>query len=258
MDFDYAAILVMLTLASGLIWAADKIWFKKRREALGITKEPTLIDYGRSFFPVLLVVIFLRSFFIEPYRIPSGSMDPTLTTGDFILVNKYTYGVRLPVINKLLIEMGKPQRGDVIVFNYPVNPNMKFIKRVIGLPGDVISYQKKKLTINGKEIPKEFIGRDEFLLEPGRKVDVKRYNEFLPEKTHLIFERYTPGREVSNIIVPEGHYFVMGDNRDDSDDSRAWGFVPESAIVGKAFAIWMSWDGQDKWIRWHRLGQRIN
>ena len=258
MDFDYAAILVMLTLASGLIWLADKLWFKKRRVMLGIQKEPLLIDYARSFFPVLLVVIVLRSFFVEPYRIPSGSMDPTLTTGDFILVNKYLYGVRLPVINKQLIPMYQPQRGDVVVFNYPVNPNLKFIKRLIGLPGDIITYEDKNLTINGKAIPKELIGRDEFLIAPGHRVDVKRFTEYLPEKNHLIYERLTPGREVKNIRVPEGYYFMMGDNRDDSDDSRSWGFVPRDNIVGKAFAVWMSWDSEDHWIRWDRLGQRIN
>lgn len=258
MDFDYASILVMLTLASGLIWLADKIWFKKQRLALGITKEPLLVDYGRSFFPVLLVVILLRSFIVEPYRIPSGSMDPTLTTGDFILVNKFTYGIRLPVTNREIKSMHQPNRGDVIVFTYPVNPNLKFIKRVIGLPGDTITYTNKTLYINGKEVLKAYLKRDEFELSSDRKVEVKRYLEKLPEKTHLIFERLTPGREVKNIVVPSGHYFVMGDNRDDSDDSRGWGFVPQDAIVGKAFAIWMSWGGPGSWIRLNRIGQAIN
>jgi len=258
MDFDYAAILVILTLASGLIWLADKLWLRKRRVAAGITTEPVLIDYARSFFPVLIIVILLRSFFVEPYRIPSGSMDPTLTTGDFILVNKYIYGIRSPFTNRLLIEVKQPQRGDVMVFKFPVNPNIKFIKRIIGLPGDIITYEKKRLYINGKEVNKEFLERDEFSLAPGHRVEVKRFMEYLPEKAHLIYERYTPGREIKEVRVPAGHYFVMGDNRDDSDDSRGWGFVPEENIVGKAFAIWMSWDGGGKWIRWHRLGQRIN
>jgi signal peptidase I len=214
-----------------------------------LNKEPLLVEYGKSFFPVLAIVLVLRSFLVEPFQIPSGSMKPTLEVGDFILVNKFAYGIRLPVLDTKVIEVGDPQRGDVMVFRYPSDPNINYIKRVVGLAGDRIAYSSdKRLTINGESVAQQLIGD-----EPGSLGSATLYNEKLGEAEHQIrkeMQRYRvePGREW---VVPQGHYFMMGDNRDNSNDSRYWndpaipkpllGMVPDQNIVGKAFAIWMSW-----------------
>lgn len=256
--FDFASILAAATLASGVIALVDQLfWKKKRTEA---EKEPVLVEYARSFFPVLLIVFVLRSFVVEPFRIPSGSMEPTLNTGDFILVNKFTYGIRFPVVNKLLIPYNLPERGDTIVFRFPVDPRMDFIKRVIGVPGDKIQYKNKELSVNGTKITEEFIGDITYLDSFGQSVTVKEWQEDLLGVKHHIYERPVAGREF-NFVVPEGKYFVMGDNRDDSDDSRSWGFVPAENVVGKAFLVWFSWDSNETdWlhkIRWQRIGKWV-
>jgi signal peptidase I len=259
MNFNFASLLLAATLACGLIALVDWLFWRKKRH--GNEKEPVLVEYARSFFPVLLFVLVLRSFVIEPFRIPSGSMEPTLNTGDFILVNKFTYGVRFPVTHTVLWENNKPQTGDVIVFRYPVNPNLDFIKRVVGTPGDRIEYQDKELYINGKKMDYERIGDVSFVDSNGNKVSVKEAIEDLMGVKHAIYQRDVNSRNFS-VVVPEGHYFVMGDNRDDSDDSRSWGFVPEENLVGKAFAVWLSWNSHaENWyetIRWKRIGTSID
>ncbi|WP_303785508.1 signal peptidase I [Azovibrio restrictus] len=250
---NFALILFVLLVVTGIIWLVDLIWLKKHRSKSD--KDPWWVEYGASFFPVILVVFVLRSFIVEPFKIPSGSMIPTLLVGDFILVNKYTYGIRLPVINKKIIDVNRPARGDVMVFRYPEDPSLDYIKRVVGLPGDTVAYQNKRLSINGKPVPVE--AEDDYL-HPERLYYSKRYRETLGDVSYSVLNdadapAYIPdasrfsGREnckynTAGVIcrVPDGHYFVMGDNRDNSRDSRAWGFVPEENIVGKAFFIWLN------------------
>jgi signal peptidase I len=203
------------------------------------TKEPILVEYSKSFFPVLFIVFFLRSFLVEPFQIPSGSMIPTLEVGDFILVNKFAYGVRAPVINTELIPIGKPERGDVMVFFPPHQPETYYIKRVIGLPGDHISYNNHILTINGKVIEEKLIAE----LPAGAPVR-RMVTENIDGKEFTVDKHWHANRLSvrGSWTVPAGHYFMMGDNRDNSLDSREWGFVSEDAIVGKAFAVWMHWE----------------
>ncbi|MDE2586457.1 MAG: signal peptidase I [Betaproteobacteria bacterium] len=250
---NFALILFILLLASGAIWALDSLWLKKQRQTNA--REPWWVEYGAGFFPVILVVFLLRSFVMEPFKIPSGSMIPTLLVGDFILVNKYTYGIRLPIINKKVIEVSQPQRGDVMVFRYPEDPSVDYIKRVVGLPGDKIAYQNKRLTINGQ--PLAYQKTDDYL-HPERLFYSQQYREKLGEVEHRILNDSEapsfvndattyPFRENclynnAGVIctVPPGHYFMMGDNRDNSRDSRVWGFVPDENIVGKAFLIWFN------------------
>lgn len=249
---NFALILLVGCLATGALWAVDRFHFRKLR-APG-TPDPVWVEWGASFFPVILAVFCLRSFLVEPFKIPSGSMMPTLLVGDFILVNKYTYGIRLPVIDKKVVEVGRPERGDVIVFRYPPNPSLDYIKRVIGVPGDKIVYRDKHLTINGKALPTRQI--DDFLASG--LAYTPRYVEQIGAVEHQILVDPQPGREIERVVnfpylnncqynrsdvscvVPAGHYFVMGDNRDNSQDSRFWGFVPDENIVGKAFFIWFN------------------
>ncbi len=214
-----------------------------------LNKEPVLVEYGKSFFPVLFIVLVLRSFLVEPFQIPSGSMKPTLEVGDFILVNKFAYGIRLPVLDTKVIPVGDPQRGDVMVFRYPSDPNINYIKRVIGVPGDTIRYTSdKRLYINDQAVAESLVGE-----EPGTLGSVTLYQEKLGAVEHMIRKEMTrfriePGKQWK---VPADHYFMMGDNRDNSNDSRYWndpkipkdllGMVPDRNIVGKAFAVWMSW-----------------
>ena len=249
---NFALILFVLLAATGLLWTIDHFIARKKRQPG--SADPWWVEYGASFFPVILAVFFLRSFLVEPYKIPSSSMVPTLHVGDFILVNKYIYGIRLPVIDKKVIEINTPQRGDVMVFRYPVNPSLDYIKRVVGLPGDRIAYYNKHLKINGQEVPLE---KDEPYLGAGLYYE-PRYLEKLGQVKHSILldrETETPIRPITRFphfenchynadgvdcVVPSGHYFMMGDNRDNSQDSRYWGFVPDENIVGKAFFIWFN------------------
>ena len=212
-------------------------------------------EYLGSFFPVLLVVFVLRSFIAEPFRIPSGSMLPTLHIGDFILVNKYSYGIRLPVVNKKVIDIGEPQRGDVVVFRYPKDEETNFIKRLIGLPGDRIEYRQKRLTINGKEVDVQEMGEFSGLEagEPGLLADMLEEN--LAGRNHKILWDEGGNNAVFEFTVPEGQFFVMGDNRDHSNDSRYWGFVEDRLLVGKAFFIWFNYNKGS--INWSRVGDSI-
>ena len=275
MNFDFPTILVAATFVTGLIWAMDAlVWAPKRKRAaaaLGADgeaveagkieatlKEPTLVEYAKSFFPVILAVLLLRSFLIEPFRIPSGSMMPTLLVGDFILVNKYKFGIRLPVLIKKVYELGEPERGDVVVFRFPKDPSVDYIKRVVGVPGDHVVYRDKTLFVNGEKIAQipqgNYIGMGSGLSMSG--ADLRR--EDLTGVKHDILVVPKIRGVSSDVVVPEGHYFVMGDNRDNSNDSRYWGFVPEGNLVGKAFMIWMNWDSAADGVGWGRIGDSIH
>jgi signal peptidase I len=286
---NFALILFVAMLITGVIWCLDVFVLARQRRAAadaalaeydarmakltadgirvdndhnraalaaGILRQPTWIEYSGSFFPVIALVFFLRSFLWEPFKIPSSSMVPTLLVGDLILVNKYAYGIRLPIVNKKVISINDPQRGDVMVFKYPMDMSQDYIKRVIGVPGDKITYENKRLTVNGK--PVEYSPMDEYL-DSEHPVYYKQLMEKLPNTTHRILNddskrpldlggvQNFPGRENCDYsydkftcIVPEGNYFMMGDNRDNSADSRYWGFVPDRNIVGKAFVVWMN------------------
>ncbi len=275
MNFDFATVMVIAVLVTGVIWLIDiSVWKPKRIQAAdnlqqqGIEpkvisnayKEPLMVEYARSFFPVILAVLILRSFLVEPFRIPSGSMMPTLLSGDFILVNKYTYGIRLPVLNKKVLALGDPERGDVVVFRYPKNPSVDYIKRVVGLPGDTISYLGKQVYVNGVVAKQTSLGTYTTTGEGLHMTGADRRIENLAGVEHQILVVRGRGSNPENkveFIVPEGQYFVMGDNRDNSNDSRVWGFVPDENLVGRAFMIWMNWDGIQNRISWERLGSFI-
>lgn len=288
---NFALILFVLMVLTGIIWCLDVFYFARQRRQLAdaalaeydaraakliadgvkpdsnvnarsdieqrLLRQPTWIEYSGSFFPVIALVFFLRSFLYEPFKIPTSSMVPTLLVGDLILVNKYTYGVRLPILNQKIIDVNDPQRGDVMVFKYPKDMSQDYIKRVIGVPGDKIVYENKRLTINGKAV--SYTPMDDYLDDEGGFSYHKQFTEHLPEKQHRILnwdDRPTqnlgsidnfPGREACEFseekftcTVPAGNYFMMGDNRDNSQDSRFWGFVPNKNIVGKAFFVWMN------------------
>jgi len=274
MNFDFPALLVGATLVTGFAWALDAAFLapKRRQKAAGLIqggaaqdsdqvaitlKEPTWIEYCKSFFPVILAVLLLRSFLVEPFRIPSGSMMPTLLVGDFILVNKFAYGIRLPVLNTKVIDIGEPERGDVVVFRYPKDPSVDYIKRVVGLPGDTVRYANKVVYVNGHpagQVPAGvYLGEGSGVSMSG----ASKRREQLGEVQHdiLVMPR-TPGLE-GQYVVGEGEYFVMGDNRDNSNDSRYWGTVPEGNLVGKAFRIWMNWDSANGGVDWDRIGMKI-
>lgn len=262
--FDFEFLLVATVLVSGFIWLIDSIFFarKRRRASLGESvHEPILVEYAKSFFPVLLAVMILRSFLYEPFRIPSGSMMPTLLVGDFILVNKYQYGVRLPVIHTQLTDGEPVKTGDVAVFRFPEDESLDFIKRVVGLPGDHISYYNRRLAVNGKPLDVEF---KETYAGQGTTKDNMKGGEVFFEKLGDVKHMMMTDAKVKfsadgELIVPEGHYFVMGDNRDHSNDSRFWGFVPEHNLVGKAVTIWMHWDWRSggSGLDFSRIGTKL-
>lgn len=266
MSINFPLLLVLSVIISGALALLDLLVLAPRRRAAiagyrgkstvvdeavveKLNKEPLLVEYGKSFFPVLAIVLVLRSFLVEPFQIPSGSMIPTLEVGDFILVNKFAYGIRLPVLDTKIIAVDNPQRGDVMVFRYPSDPDVNYIKRVVGLPGDHVRYSSdKRLFVNDQPVAEQLIGE-----EPGSLGSALLYNEHLGTVEHRIRKemnryRVEPGKEWT---IPAEHYFMMGDNRDNSNDSRYWndpnipkdvlGMVPDRNIVGKAFAIWMSW-----------------
>lgn len=246
----FALFMLTILALTGFIWLLDILVLRKRRPQ-GAT-EPMLVEYSKSFFPVILVVFLIRSFVVEPFKIPSGSMMPTLLAGDFILVNKFTYGLRVPILNNTFLEIGKPERGDVIVFHYPPDPSIDYIKRVIGVPGDKIAYRDKRLYVNGKKLDVEFVDDYQYVGAGLNMVYAKRYEEELDGKTHEILIEEDTIVVDAEVEVPPGHYFAMGDNRDNSRDSRVWGFVPENNLVGKAFFIWWNFDN------FGRIGNTIN
>ncbi|QBE65364.1 signal peptidase I [Pseudoduganella lutea] len=287
---NFALILFVLMVVTGIIWVLDVFYLAKQRRAAAdkaladydartakltadgikvdsnahsraqieqaLLRQPTWIEYSGSFFPVIALVFFLRSFLFEPFKIPSSSMVPTLLVGDLILVNKFTYGIRLPIVNQKIIQLNDPQRGDVMVFKYPMDMSQDYIKRVVGVPGDKITYENKRLTVNGKPI--SYVAQDDYLEEESLNYK-KQFKENLSGTEHRILNddraptlnlsdvRDFPNKEACTYTydgftctVPAGNYFMMGDNRDNSADSRYWGFVPDKNIVGKAVAVWMN------------------
>ncbi len=258
---NFALILFIALAITGGIWLLDALVLKRRRAP--DATEPLLVEYAKSFFPVILVVFALRSFLVEPFKIPSGSMMPTLLVGDFILVNKYTYGIRLPVINMKVVPLNDPERGDVVVFRYPADPGLDYIKRVIGVPGDVVEYRDKKLIVNGTPVETTAAGTYTYVGNGLHYVSAALYEERLGEAPHaMMVEPERPAVFPHQVVdfpfrencsynadgegfvckVPDGHYLTLGDNRDASNDSRYWGFVPDENLVGKAFFIWMNFD----------------
>ncbi len=295
----FSLILVLATLGTGLLWLLDRCWLTRLRaarvlraqQAAGaaldaesiakLVREPLVIEQAKSFFPVLAVVLVLRSFLFEPFQIPSGSMMPTLLVGDFILVQKFAYGIKEPITNRTLIETGHPKRGDVAVFKYPEAPTVDYIKRVVGLPGDRILYRNKQLYLQpacdgGDACPPlqalatDFIERGSFTQgftglvrlqeQVGGHVHQILINPDMPDRVPLYYRQ--PGHYPDEWVVPAGHYFAMGDNRDNSQDSRFWGFVPERNLVGKAVSIWISFEFEqaaDSWLpAWVPSGVRFN
>lgn len=249
---NFALILVILTLVSGFIYMLDVIfWAKKRKPGQNPSR---LVEYSRSFFPVFLIVLLLRSFLIEPFRIPSGSLEPTLLVGDFLAVNKFAYGLRLPVVEKKIIPVANPKTGEIAVFRWPPDPSYDYIKRVIGTPGDKVVYHNKVLTINGQDMPQSFI---EYTTDESSGNAVAKYRENLNGVEHDIYIRPNVPSVDFEVDVPEGQYFMMGDNRDDSADSRYWGFVSDQYLRGKAFLVWMSWNSKTGNVRWSKLGSLI-
>jgi signal peptidase I len=294
---NFALILFLLVLVTFAAWLADRFVFRPRREAsarealaqfdarLGaaaadpaagaeerealrqrLERQPLWLEYSAGLFPVIFVVFLLRSFVAEPFKIPSESMLPTLFVGDLILVNKYTYGVRLPVVNTKVVELGSPQRGDVMVFRYPPDPTVDYIKRVVAIPGDTLRYADGRLSINGQQVPLasagEFEDRRRLLIYP-------QFSETLGNIPHKVLTELNKSSRIESMgrfphfdrcnyrgtsiecTVPQGHYFVMGDNRENSLDSRFWGFVPDENIVGKAFFIWMNFGDMGRIGRFH-------
>ena len=233
----FALIMVIVLTITGLIWLLDIFVLSKKRAANA--KDPILVEYSKSFFPVILLVFFIRSFIAEPFKIPSGSMMPTLLAGDFILVSKFSYGIRVPILNYTMIEVDKPKRGDVFVFHYPPKPSIDYIKRVVGLPGDLIEYKSKTLYINDKKIEQTFVDKYPYVMNEIHHIEAKEFKEALGNVNHSILIHDLPG-ENFKFEVPQGHYLAFGDNRDNSADSRVWGFVPEHNLVGRAFFIWFN------------------
>ncbi|HXY76774.1 MAG TPA: signal peptidase I [Steroidobacteraceae bacterium] len=289
---DFSAVLLAITVLTGAVWGLDALFLRPRRIAAAraagkdpaVVPEPGTVDYARSFFPVALVVLVLRAFIFEPFRIPSDSMMPTLLDGDFIIVNKYAYGLRLPVINRKVVEIGEPQRGDVVVFRWPLDPSTNFIKRLVGLPGDHVEVHDNLIVVNGK--PVQFhVGTERF--NDGCYVNMSLAHERLGAHQHeaifcpVALDRqpvlpacnrrgvrgYVCGDEdapgsarMAPFVgdVPAGHYLMMGDNRDNSDDGRSWGYVPEENLVGRATRVWFNWDPRRAGGPiWSRIGSPI-
>jgi signal peptidase I len=247
---NFALFMLAALLFTGVVWMLDALWLSKSR-TIG-DKEPMLVEYSKSFFPVILAVFLIRSFLVEPFKIPSGSMMPTLLVGDFILVNKYTYGLRVPVINNTFLEINHPQRGEVMVFRFPKDPSLDYIKRIVGLPGDRIEYRNKQIFVNGQPVTQKEDGYYDYVGPGLNQISVRRLWEQLGEHHHnILIDDGNPALD-GEITVPEGQYFVMGDNRDNSNDSRFWGFVPDQNVVGRAFMIWWNFDNLG------RIGTFIN
>lgn len=309
-DTDYSLVLFIIMVVSGAVWLIDALFLRKQRQLPTVAAdgapaelpEPGTVDYARSFFPVAFIVLVVRAFIFEPFRIPSDSMMPTLLDGDFIVVNKYAYGLRWPVINQKFMETGEPQRGDVVVFRHPPHPEVNFIKRLVGLPGDRIEVHDDHLVINGETIEL----KDEGRYNDGCYANVRLSTEKLGEHTHQVMScrstnALTPakqlvyqgiaspteacdrkgvvekwggyvclesppeaGRDSGNYeleVVPAGFYLMIGDNRDNSDDGRSWGLVPDKNLVGKATRIWFNFDSQrplPKVVNWRRIGSKID
>lgn len=266
MNLDIGTMLVLVVALMSLIWLLDRFIWRKRRRA--DAKEPYLVDLTRSLLPVFILVLLLRSFVFEPFRIPSGSMMPTLLVGDFILVNKYAYGLRLPVTHTKIWDSGEPQRGDVAVFRFPQNPSIDYIKRIVAVPGDTVDYRDKQLWINGEPQDLQVIGNYTGVGSGERETGSLLAVESIDDVVHEVLidpHRFDFGhacRVLANgpITIPDGQYFAVGDNRDNSNDSRCWGLVPEANLVGRASLIWMNFDSALPGfpIDWRRIGDKIH
>ncbi|WP_077216745.1 signal peptidase I [Piscirickettsia litoralis] len=256
-NFDW--ILVSLTMISGALWLMDKLLWKKARAKQEMA-EPKVVEYARGFFPVFLVVLVIRSFIVSPSVVPSGSLLPTLDVGDYVLANNFAYGVRLPLTNIKIIPVGEPKRGDIALFHWPVNPQAVFIKRVVGVPGDVVSYNDKVLTINGKVATQKFISPAKRVYTgEGQWINAEeRSEDLLGVKHHIYVIPDRPSENFTNLVIPKGEYLMMGDDRDDSDDGRGWGLVPEKDLIGKAWRRFFSWDSVNHSVRWDRIGSLIH
>ena len=290
---DFSLVLFIIAVATGIAWLLDSLVMRKRRVALAreagkdpsVVSEPGTVDYARSFFPVVVIVLLLRSFLFEPFRIPSDSMMPTLLDGDFIIVNKWAYGLRLPVIDKKIVRIGEPQRGDVVVFRFPPDPSVNYIKRLIGLPGDRVAVQNDQIILNGVPVAATYRGLYDDGCYEGMHLMEERFDHrrhtmmFCPATGNISAEPLpTCNRNLDRgyvcptssplgpeehgdwpeHVVPPGMYFMMGDNRDNSSDSRIWGFVPEANLIGRASRIWLnfSWSRRPM-VMWKRIGMRI-
>lgn len=254
---NFALLLLVLTVVTGFIALLDQIFLASKRKKTQ-SPMPKWIEHSRGFFPIFLIVFLLRSFIVEPFRIPSGSLKPTLKIGDFVAVNKFAYGLRFPIGGYKLLSGNMPHTGDIIVFSWPPNTKFDFIKRVIGVPGDVVTYKDKVLYINGKEAKQKFLRYEIDRDEQGISHTMAVFRENLMGVSHNIYvDSDVPAHDFT-VKVPQHSYLAMGDNRDFSSDSRFWGFVPEYDLKGKAFGIWMSWDSDKNSIRWSRIGQGIH
>lgn len=263
MIIDLPLVLLCLTIFTGVVALVD--YFLRGRTKADKTL-PLIADYSRSLFPVFLIVLLLRTFVAQPYRVPSGSLEPTVIPGDFILVNQYDYGLHLPVWRNQIIPVSHPKRGQIALFYWPVDSHITFVKRVIGVPGDTVSYVNKVLNINGKVMTQKFQGYD-VIRQGDQRIKMAKYEENLDGLKHGIYvcakgisNCPSHGHDFYNLKIPKGYYLMMGDNRDDSDDSRDWGLVPESHFIGRAMFVWMSWDSYAPWyqkIRWSRIGTSL-
>lgn len=258
MSYYLSLLLILLVFVTGIISVFDIFYYTPKKLKDKKAVKPWWIDYSRGFFPIFLIVLVVRSFIVELFRIPSGSLTPTLLVGDLIAVNKYTYGLRLPLNYKKIVAGGEPNRGDIVVFRYPPEPSTYYIKRFVGVPNDNIEYKNKQLIINGKPATQKLLGYAMDGDGAGHVWKVEVREEDLLGVKHKIYIRPDILGQDFKVTVPKNSYFAMGDNRDDSLDSRMWGFVPEANIIGKAMAVLLSWNGEKSSVRWDRLGMRVH
>ncbi len=251
--YYFPMILTAITVLTGIVYGLDKIIWAKKRSAEA--KKPALIEFSHSFFPVFLIVLLIRSFLVQPYRVPTGSLEPTVLPNDFLLVSQYSYGLKLPATNIKFLNISEPKHGEIAVFHYPLNPSIDYVKRIVGLPGDHIVYKDKTLFVNGVEAKQTYIG-PAVDIEDDNPIPVLKYEEDLFGVKHaILINPDKPDEGTYDLYVPQGFYFAMGDNRDDSEDSRYWGFVPERNFVGRAQFILLSYDNQSGKPRWSRFGE---
>ncbi len=264
-SFNILSIITYVTILCGIIWLADSLFFAAKRRALygpetatKDIKKPLLVDYARSFFPWLFIVLLIRAFVLQIYTVPTGSLEPTIIPGDDLIATMYNYGLHLPIIHTKIFATGSPQHGDIMLFRDPSNPKITLIKRVIGVPGDHISYINKILYINGKKQPQKFIADSKAISQHGKTWHVVKMQEDLDGVKHDIFlNPAIPTQNFKDLLVPKNDYFAMGDNRDDSLDSRYWGFAPSSSIIAKANVIVFSWNKFSHSVRWQRIGELL-
>lgn len=254
---NFTLFLLILLAATGAVWLAGWAWGRIR--GLSSDERHVVVEYARSLFPVILLVVLIRSFVVEPFKIPSGSMRPTLQVGDFILVNKFEYGLRIPLAGWKVTDGADPERGDVIVFQFPQDESVDFIKRIVAVPGDHIAFRERTLYVNGEPVPTRYEGRHVYRSQRGQQIQTDRFQERTEDHRYdVLYDTEKRGRTLMEPVeVPPGEYFVMGDNRNHSNDSRYWGPVPEENVLGQAFVIWWSWDGYANSARWDRLGSWI-